>query len=259
MKPWLTFLATSVLLAGCWVGPELAYNPNPNHPSIPKDLNLLRLDLPDNQQSLSVIGKSGSVWRIDMKNPVDGERRVHWLILFPDGRCLTSLRNERWRGAISMLIDKIPDEEGKKVRNAWLLEKHADSAHRIEILNSKSSELLRLEYESKLGLFNAPKLGRFLASENKIMVNIFELDPMLGAGIINYDTAAISRITFEKQNDCWKINESETKTIWWAPCDITGKFFGQDQPVVNSTRGIEVSIKKVDGFIPARLPDSWQW
>lgn len=259
MRSLILTLTLAFCLSGCWVGDTVAFKPDAHHPSIPKNPELLNKDLNKTIPPRSIVGEVGTVWRMDMTNPTDGEQRVHWLVLYPDGRCLTSLRQERWRGALDALVDKIPDKEGMRMRNAWLVEKRSASARRIEILNSRSPATLRAEYESKQGLFAAPKIGRFSASEEMISINLFELDPMQGAGLINYDTSAISRITFVKEGVCWKINPSETKTIWWAQYDLGGNLFNEDHAAVSSTRGIDVTIRKVDGYVPEKLPDDWQW
>ena len=254
-------LVYSLVLSGCWVGEEIAFSrPTPGHPNIPKDISLLRKDLDHKPPPPDIVGETGTVWRMDMTNPRDGERRVHWLILYPDGKCLTSLREERWRGTFETWLDEIADEESIRVRNAWMLDtKRAESARRIEILNSGNTGRLRAEYESERDLFVAPKLGRFSATGDTIRINLFELNPMQGVGLVNYDTAAVSRITFVKQGDCWKISVDETKTIWWSPYDLTGKLFRQDHATVYSTRGIDVTLRKVDGFKPAALPEDWNW
>lgn len=240
------------MTAGC-SSPErvLDFSKCPEQPPTPKNTQLLRMNLPE-QVSIQTVGEKGSVWRMDVKNPEDGETRQHWLVLYPDGKCLLSPRG--WIGA-EWGTDISQQNRENRLR--------IFQRHRL-IVDGRSAALLQESFNDLVNgnYYRAPMLGRFSTHHGTIEINGLEQDPNERGGSFftePVDYTSVSRLVFVQAGENWVLDQNRSKTIWRTKDRTTCNFFGTDEPAMKSLRDKDVVLRKIEGFIPPALPEGWDW
>ncbi len=276
----------SSLISGCVVGEDVVTSKQPGGPFVPVDSSILRTEL-DGRIDSTVVGATGSVWHVTL---TDEKRQLdHWLVLYPDGRFVTSLRDERgWRdyemnnGAIANSLRYVGDSIGntlivrpfggeeevakqeaefKSRRDEELKSLQAENTARMVVLESKDQAVLIKEIrEICAPVRKFPKLGRFAFSEGMLRLNVLELHPVAGAGLVNYPTTGVSQLVFKPaESGSWVLDEDKSRGVWWAKYDVIDKLLRSDHLVLYSTRGKRVVLKKIEGFVAPPLPKDWEW
>lgn len=237
-------------LTGCVIGDEVTYQPAPGYPSVPKDPAVLRQKL-DDGVDLKVVGPSGSVWHLQMKGPSDGLVFDHVLVLYPDGRCFTTLDEER-SGRGFEGSESSASTSSSEVRRA-------ESNLRVLTLikSGDSRRIVDLWHGTYLGSW--PTMGRYSAKDGKIRVNVLECHGQYSTGIIMYDSTGVSQLVFVKSGGGYVLDQDESQTIWWSPEDNVGRLFRHENLTVNAVRSRVVTLRRVDGFVPPVLPAEWKW
>ena len=224
------------------VGSELAVSPY--------DSSILRLGLVDGIDK-RFVGEGGSVWRMKVSKKSESEPRIHWLVLYPDGRCLLSLRFEEW-------------PERRASRN----DQHKEAALRLrEAIAAKGNEgLLRLAIASleaqSCDYCHMPMLGRFYMTNDHLEINVFEIPPFAhGPSLFgqSYDSTGVSKFVFRRQGDSWVLNQVDSVPIWWTQDMSANRVFKVDHPALGSVRGADVTLSKISETPPPPLPKGWQW
>lgn len=230
----------------------LNYSRHPRHPSVPFDDKLLKTGL-NAPLDPKIFGKSGSLWRIDVINLSDDQVRVHWLVLYPDGKCIISLRGwrEEW--------DNNPTDLGLTIRNE-IFKRHQ------QIVINQDQAALQQSYQDLVGdgYYRAPLVGRFAASENKLEINVLERDPQEHGGIgfgRTSEGVAVSRLTFLRNGDTWALDQKLSYTVWHPDESMTENILGLniDRPALRSVRQKNVTLRKIEGLVPPPLPTGWEW
>lgn len=216
----------------------------------PYDPNVLRFGL-SNKLDEAVVGSRGSVWRMKMLKESESAPRLHWLVLYPDGRCLVSLRYEDWSQRQSDMNDE-----------------HKASALRLReaISDSGSESLLRLAFatleEQSCDYCHMPMLGRFSMTDSRLEINVFEIPPFAhGPSLFgsSYDSTGASRFVFTRSSGVWDLNQKQSVPIWWSEDMRANRIFKVDHPALGSVRDANVTLTRIPGAVPPPLPKDWQW
>lgn len=270
------------LISGCTIGSSVIIRRQPGGPVVPIDSSILQTEL-NGTLDVATIGSNGSVWHVAL---IGKKRQLdHWLVLYPDGKFVTSLCDEReWEDIESSpgVAQKIGDgiyydgfvrlfggeEEVARQRaikvsdeKIMLSRKVAENASRLAIIDSKDTALLMREIRAICKpVFTFPKIGRFAFCSGTLKLNVFELHPQLGVSLVNYDESGVSQLVFQPDSaGAWVLNEKESRTVWWSTFNIVDKVTNSDHLILHSTRGRQVVLRKVEGFAAPRLPEDWQW
>lgn len=242
-----TLSLLAIFLTGCIIGESVTYQPAPGAPPAPKDHNLLRLEL-DDGVDLADVGASGSVWHLRMAGPPEGMVFDHVMVLYPDGRCFTTLHEERdGRWYIS------PGTDEESIR-----ERAEHNAKVTRLIQSKDPMQITNLYRGGVLRYWGTH-GRYSAMDGKIRANLLEQHSEYGVGILMYDMTGVSQLVFIRQGDGYVLDQDESRPIWWSPEDNVGRIFRQENLTLNAVRSRVVTIRRIDGFAPPPLPADWKW
>lgn len=274
-------MCIGIMLSGCVVGESVTVNTTEKGPLVPRDPEILRTELTGSVE-VGVVGQRGSVWHLTL---TDDQRQInHWLLLYPDGKSIISLGDERgWRefddspstaksiGNVAetfvenVFVRPLGGEEEvarqradlKSRKDSYLNDYIKDDNERLALIQSKDTARLLRAIKN---YYLLPKVGRFAFRDGLLYVNVLELHWPQGVGLVNYDTTGVSQFVFRPAGpNTWELDADQTRTIWWAPHDKVARIFREEHLCVYSTRGRTVKIKKVEGFIPPELAPGWKW
>lgn len=278
---WFLVGLVCYVVSGCTIGTSVVTRKQPEGPLVPTDNSILQTDLSGGVDE-NIVGAKGSVWHVTL---TDEKRQLdHWLVLYPDGKFVTSLCDERaWRehedhGPIVKLGDAIMinlftrpfggEEAAAKQKaefrsedNRIIQGKVAENASRVRIIESKDPARLMKEIrEICKPVWTFPKIGRFAFSDGMLRLNVLELHPPAGAGLANYDTTGVSQLVFEPgESGTWILDADQSKTVWRSNYGIVDKVIRSDHLILYSTRGRYVVLTKIEDFAAPQLPNDWEW
>jgi hypothetical protein len=252
-------LLLSIFVSGCslrpWDDRRVTYCVAIDTPIIFKDPNVLSTGL--NLKS-SVVGLGAEVWKISLSS--SGKAGLtHWLVLYPDGRLITSLDDDP---EIHMINFMTSDAE----RRNLLVQRAIMNTARIDLLARRNSDALFTEI--KLWSASAGRafrrfrtIGRWDANDDMLRINIIDGHTNEGElpGPWWYEQTGVSQLVFRKEKAHWIMSQRESKTVWLPPSDLLARVTNSDYPCLYSLRSADVMLVKIDNFIPRPLPSNWKW
>lgn len=247
----------ALFLVGCSLGPSdgswVTHCPENGTPTVFKDPDVLRTGLAQGSQPAIPVGE---VWRVAVSLSGAGVQ-THWLILYPDGRLVTSLDRDPERTRVNFMTSEAERREFAAQRTRL-------NDRRLALLSGRDPEALSDDMKSWHAprAFRVPKtIGRWDLHDEVIRLNILDSYPIDGElpGPWWHERTGVSQLVFRKKGVVWAMSQQESRSVWFPPGGWVDRFGQGDHPCMLSLREAEVSAVKVDNFVPRPLPDNWKW
>jgi hypothetical protein len=222
-------------------------------PVVFKDHNVINTGLNPNSGSGNL---EGEVWKITVASASTG-LMTHWLILYPDGRLITSLDDDPERTKINFMTSEV------ERRNLFSQRAILNNA-RIDLLTRRDSGALfaAINSSSTGRVFRAiTPIGKWDMHDGLLRLNIMDRYRIDGElpGPWWQERTGVSQLVFRKEKSCWVLSQRESKTVWYPSGEWQSRIINSDYPCLLSIRNSEVIAVKIDNFIPHSLPDNWKW
>jgi hypothetical protein len=250
-------VALSLLLAGCSLRPSdsswVTHHLGNDTPLVFKDPNVLRTGL-DLESRPAIRG--GEVWKVAVSSSGAGVQ-THWLILYPDGRLVTSLDDDPERTKVNFMTADVEQRELARQRARL-------NDERLALLTGRDPDALFAMMKSGHAqrTFRVPQtIGQWDLHDEVIRLNIIETYRIEGElpGPWWYERTGVSQLVFRKKGAIWAMSQQESRPVWFPPSAWESRITQGDHPCLHSLRDAEVSAVKVDNFVPRPLPDHWKW
>ena len=248
-------VSLSLFLSGCiptddsWVTHVLENNT----PRVFKDPHVLStgLDL-ESRPAIPV----GEVWKVTVSTSGAG-LQTHWLVLYPDGRLVTSLDADPERTKVNFMTSEAKRRElaGQRARL---------NDERIALLSTRNPDALLAAMKAwhPERAFRVIKtIGRWSRRDEVIRLNLIEGDQIAGElpGPWWYERTGVSQLVFRKNGADCEMSQQESRAVWYPSSDWTSRLTRCDHLCLLSLREGEVRAVKIDDFIPRPLPVNWKW
>lgn len=200
--------------------------------------------------------REGEVWRVTVC-PTSAGLMTHWLMLYPDGRLITSLDDDPGRTKINFMTSEVE-------RRSLFSQRAMLNNARIDLLDKRDSGALfaAINSLSTSRVFRTTTtIGRWDMHGGLLRLNIMDRYRIDGElpGPWWQERTGVSQLVFRKEKSCWVLSQRESKTVWYPPGEWWSRIINSDYPCLLSLRNSEVIAVKIDNFIPCSLPDTWKW